>query len=335
MVAAQALRDSGRRVLWLVRSDFADLLKDQGFVDEVIAFDRRQGLGELLLLSWRLAARVDEVYDAHANLRSFWVRHCIRLEWFLRLRWKRWSIDQILVRPKYRWIRLLYLRLGWRSWQLEKRGAVSFLMPLKPWLGKFSDRRPEYSMVLWRSDTAKVPVDFAHWAKSQARGIIALAPSAAWPNKRWPIQYWIQMVQELGRAQPGQSFLVLGGPEDQFARALVEELGPRGYNALGRWTLAESAQALAICKGLIANDTGFLHVADRLQLPHVAIIGPTAFGFTVSPKGRTASLRLDCQPCSKDGRDACRNRENLKCLRDLSPARVVEIAKSIMADHSL
>jgi ADP-heptose:LPS heptosyltransferase len=334
MVAAQALRDSGRRVLWLVRSDFADLLRRQGFVDEVIAFDRRQGLWSLLQLSWQLASRVDEVYDAHANLRSFWVRNCIRLEWICRLRWKRWAITRILVRPKYRWIRLLYLRLGWRSWQLEKRGAVSFLTPLKPWLGPLTNKRPEYAMPMWQAEPAQVPVEFANWVRTQARGVVALAPSAAWPNKRWPLASWIELVKELGRIFPGQSFLVLGGPQDQFAQALVDELGPRAFNSIGRWTLAESAHALSLCRALIANDTGFLHVADRLQLPHVAIIGPTAFGFTVSPRGRTASLRLDCQPCSKDGRDRCRNRETLKCLRDLHAVRVVEIAKSILMEQN-
>ena len=333
MVAARALRDSGRRVLWLVRSDFADLLKDQSLLDEVIVFDRRQGLGELLRLSWQLASRVDEVYDAHANLRSFWVRSTIRLAWLFRRGRADVSQPRILVRPKHRWIRFFNLRMGWRKWRLENKGAVSFLKPLEPWLGHLSQSRKEYSEVLWDPNPAGLPADFASWASRQSRGVIALAPSAAWPNKRWPIPYWIQLTQELARSFPGQSYLVLGGPQDQFAQTLVDAIGPRCFNSIGKWTLTESAQALAACKALVANDTGFLHVADRLQLPHVAIIGPTAFGFTVSPKGKSANLQLECQPCSKDGRDACRNREKLKCLVDLQPQKVAELTSTLLREN--
>jgi len=65
---------------WLVRQDFAGLLMGNPALSEVLAFDRRQTLWQLINLSWQLSARpYTHLYDAHSNLRSAIVLNVFRL----------------------------------------------------------------------------------------------------------------------------------------------------------------------------------------------------------------------------------------------------------------
>ena len=308
---------------WLTRADFADLLRGQDQLDEVIAFDRRSSLGDLIKLAWKLGARFDTVYDAHSNLRSLIVRMTIRARWLLTARFK----NRIYVRSKERNRRFLFFRLRLNSLPSPYKGAESYLWPLFGTVTRTLDE------IAWRP--SKLNATFASWQAASTGPIVALAPSAAWPNKRWPTERWSELTKRLIASRSDLRFALLGGPDDGFLNKIADELGEeRVFNGVGRLTLTESASLLSGCQLLIANDTGLLHVADRLQMPLIAIIGPTAFGYPSGPHAKVAEVprrELSCKPCSKDGRDACRNREKLKCLNEVSVAQVTKLALESLA----
>lgn len=324
---------STAKIDWLVRSDFARLLENQTLIDHVISFDRKFSVFELVQLSWQLALTYDRVYDAHSNLRSFIVRNVIRLRWLLGGALGR----SIIVRPKDRIRRWLFFRLRLLVLPKPFRGAESFLRPLRAWYPdlKFQFETPSWTPATSAPEANRKTIfpEFRTWAKQKPGVVIAFAPSAAWPNKRWPVERWLKLA-ELVMAQNSQSrFLLLGGPEDSFLNEIELKLGPDVvFNAVGKSSLLESASLLSLADGLVANDTGLLHVADRLTLPSVGIIGPTAFGYPSSPFARVAEVELSCKPCSKDGRDKCTNSTSLQCLKLVSPENVANILREALAD---
>lgn len=318
---------------WFVRNDFASLLADQPAINTVISFNRTQSVFELIDTSWRLAPHYDRVYDAHSNLRSLIVRLSIQAYWVTHLTYFKKNVS-VVKRPKDRFRRLLFFKFRMPVLPKPFRGAESFLRPLRGW---YPNLTFAFDFPSWnpRIDISKsealdpVISDFKKWSSEAQGSIIAFAPSAAWPNKRWPVDRWLTFAKHWLTLDPTARFLLLGGPEDTFLNEIPKVLGGnKVYNSVGKSSLVQSAQLLSLVDGLVANDTGLLHVADRLLIPSVAIIGPTAFGYPSSPVAKVAEVELPCKPCSKDGRDRCTNLENLKCLKMITP----EIVAARLAD---
>jgi ADP-heptose:LPS heptosyltransferase len=324
---------------WLVRKDFADLINTQPGIRKVHEFDRRDSIWYLLKLSWVLAPRYTHLYDAHCNLRSAIVRFVFALRWTFM---GRFFPARILVRSKERLRRLLYFKFRLGRFRLRifpepYKGAVSYLIPLSRW---FPARRLEFTHSTWipsSIESGTTRAAFAEWKTKLEGPIIAFAPSAAWPNKRWPVDRWLDLAKLILKHEPKSRFLLLGGPDDHFLADIAKELGPNiGFSAVGRTTLMESASLLSEADALVANDTGLLHVADRLQKPLVGIIGPTAFGYPVGKRSKIAEVpnqELVCKPCSKDGRDRCRNPDRLRCLTLVHPQHVLtQLIKALASD---
>lgn len=337
--------DEVESVNWLVRRDFAPLLENQKSIQSVLPFDRESGLksvSSLIKMAWRVAPQYDRVYDAHSNLRSFVVRNVIRIRWLIeRIKTPMGPSRRILIRSKERIRRFLFFKMRLPTLPFPYRGSESYLWPLREWLQKLEI---DFSKIAWNpplelASQSAVIRNFKTWRLSKSTApLIALAPSAAWPNKRWPVERWLVLVREWLNESPDSVFLLLGGPDDQFLNEIENELGSsRVFNSVAQTTLLESAALLSQADALVANDTGLLHVADRLQIPSVAIIGPTAFGYPSSPVARIAEVSrssLPCKPCSKDGRDACTNSVKLKCLLDVSPSQVIRELKAAFESKS-
>lgn len=337
--------DPSASVDWLVRRDFAHLLENQTSIDRVIEFDRTQSVFQLIQKSWQLANAYDRVYDAHSNLRSLIVRLVMRIFWTTHFFGLKRTVS-IIKRPKDRIRRFLFFKFRLPVLPRPFRGAESFLRPLTKWYPTLAF---QFEQPTWNANVKagfehpndaekvfpeKVLKDFESWSRQGSGDIIAFAPSAAWPNKRWPIDRWKTFAEKWLKANPDARFLLLGGPEDTFLNEISYSLGSeKVFNAVGKSSLLESAKLLSLADALVANDTGLLHVADRLLIPSVAIIGPTAFGYPSSPMAKVAETKLPCKPCSKDGRDACTNIENLKCLKAITPENVATLLTDALSER--
>ncbi|MES2963228.1 MAG: glycosyltransferase family 9 protein [Bdellovibrionota bacterium] len=301
------------RVDWIVRSDLKGLVENHPAIDRVIAFDRREGWRGLLRQAWRLAkSDYTHVYDAHSNVRSFFVRLVFLLAG---------SKASVVVRSKERFQRWRLFRFKKSSMPKPYRSADSFHRPLAKWgLAPVVPSGPQYF------PRTSLPNDVESALLSLPKPYVALAPSAAWEMKRWPIEHWISLMNGL----PHASFLLLGGPEDEFLTELALAVPGRTLNLAGRLSLVQSATLLHSCALTIANDTGMMHVADQMERPTIALIGPTAFGYPSHSKSRALEIELWCKPCSKDGRGRCVNDLYKRCLVDLRPERVIAVAREVL-----
>ncbi len=300
LAAAEALKRSHPQAVihWITRADFLSFLQCFTCLDQVWSFNRKDGIIGLIRLALKLRQEnYDFIYDAHSNVRS-------RILSILLCRWNL----QLMRRSKERIKRLLLFKARVNTFEMPYRGALSYLRPLiqdipdvknAPYL-QVKPQPPELT-----PDTTKT---------------ILLAPSAAWELKKWPTEYWQKLIQILQINLPQYKIALLGGPEDQFSN--LTSIGGV-QNFAGQLSWPQTTYAIKSSALLISGDTGALHIGDALNVPTVAIIGPTAFGHPSRANCQVAEHTLTCRPCTKDGRGQCHNQTFKKCLIEVTPEFVL------------
>lgn len=297
---------------WVTREDYKSLLEDHPNIDQIWLFERKKGLFALLKLAWNLRKQnFTHVYDAHNNLRSFIIYTLTTALKF----------NKKIRRPIYRWRRLLLFRFRINRFQMPFSGQRDLIQPLKPW--GVSEDLPKAPQIFYAPKSEAAALEKV---QSLKRPFISLAPSAAYFLKRWPKEYWKELIQSLPQLQ----FVLLGGPDDQFLKDIVAVAPDRCINLAGQLDYKMNAVIIKNSKCLVSNDTGLMHIAEQLGHPCVALLGPAPFGFPSRPTTEKMELPLSCRPCSKHGQGPCVNPNYHQCLVDIKPQAVAnEIAKWI------
>jgi lipopolysaccharide heptosyltransferase I len=158
--------------------------------------------------------------------------------------------------------------------------------------------------------------------------LLALAPGTQWPSKRWPVEYWLELMRRILSETTANVVLIGAGADAACAAELAAQLGERGrarvLNLAGKTTLPELYALLGMTRVTIAADTAPLHAAGAARCPHlIGLYGPTPTGRT-GPAGspHISLLRavplLHCQPCR---RSQCRYGTN-QCMWEVAPSQV-------------
>jgi heptosyltransferase-2 len=189
--------------------------------------------------------------------------------------------------------------------------------------------------VAWPQPELKIPQAEAEaWRTrnglgSDARPIIALAPGAVGPSKRWPIAAYA----EVARALTAQNFTVwvLGSPnESSLAAEIIRVAGP-AVRDLTSPDLRNAVLALRLARAAISNDSGLLHVAAAMGTPAIGIFGPTS-PWHWAPLNPLAAVietktELSCRPCHKP---TCRFGHH-RCMQDIPPHQVLDALRHSLA----
>lgn len=296
---------------WITRKDMAPLLRHHPAIHRIWEYDRKTGLSGLWTLLKALnEVRFTHIYDAHNNLRSRLV------SWRLRLS----HPCKFIRRSQKRWKRFLLFRLHKNTYELPFSGQRDLLEPLAPWnIAKILPPPPQ--LFVDQNDIAQANILLGEWLN---KPYVALAPSAAYFLKRWPVHHF----KELILSMPDLNFILLGGPEDRFIEDLHKVAPERTLNMAGKASLTVSSALIKECQVLISNDTGLLHVGEQLGKPVIALMGPAPFGFPSRPSTKIMELNLACRPCSKHGQGPCVNKNYHQCLGDITPAQVAQELRS-------
>lgn len=134
---------------------------------------------------------------------------------------------------------------------------------------------------------------------TEARPVLALAPTANFYQKQWPNQNYLALARQLTAPDgvlAGARIAVFGAPgEETQALPVVEGLPAADViNLVGRTTPIEAAAVLSRCALFIGNDSGLMHTAVAVGIPTVALFGigkPAVYG----PWGEK-SLCLESEP---------------------------------------
>ena len=172
------------------------------------------------------------------------------------------------------------------------------------------------------------------WPAADQLPWVLIQPGARWLNKRWPVESFAALVRQMVEAYPGFGFAVLGGDEDRTLGAAVSQAASkRCLDLTGQLSLPEMVEWIRLCRLMVTNDTGPMHVAAALGRPVVGLFGPTEPRRT-GPYGQLQNvlqLDLPCVPCLKS---RCRYFKPLECLRALPPATVFSAVDRLLSRAS-
>lgn len=173
-----------------------------------------------------------------------------------------------------------------------------------------------------------LPVDSAAeaWADgvlpSSSRPAVLINPGAGWGAKRWPVERYASVAQEL--IGHGCRVLVNAGPgEEPLANAIVQQTAGAAIPFAGSLD-----QLIALTRRIslvIAGDTGPLHLACALGRPVVGIYGPT----DPSRNGPFGTpFRVLRSPRSR--RDHTRHKAPEAGLLTIQPQEVMQAAEELL-----
>jgi heptosyltransferase-2 len=181
-------------------------------------------------------------------------------------------------------------------------------------------------------ETAAVRKKFG--LESATGPLLGLNPGAEYgPAKRWPADRFIAAAKQI-QAQTHCVWLLFGGKNDAPLAARIQSAlggGPAIVNLAGRTSLRELMALLKLCRVLLTNDTGPMHVAAALGTPVVVPFGSTSPeltgpGLPGDPRHRLLQSDAPCAPCFL--------REcpiDFRCMHGIAVARV---AASVLSAQS-
>ncbi|HEX3019899.1 MAG TPA: glycosyltransferase family 9 protein [Chitinispirillaceae bacterium] len=157
------------------------------------------------------------------------------------------------------------------------------------------------------------------------RPLIALIPFAAWKNKEWFEERFVNVGQYF--LVKGWDVCILGGPSEmERAAVMAQQIGQRCFSLAGKITLYECGCLLKKCSLALGNDTGLSHLARACGVRTGIIYGPTTRHWGFYPYGNPPFKIFEsswfCRPCHAHGGNNCFF--NKTCLKKISSDDVIK-----------
>ncbi|MCS7315905.1 MAG: lipopolysaccharide heptosyltransferase II [Bryobacterales bacterium] len=321
--AVRALRErcAGAGITVLARSRVAGLFRREPCVDRVL--DYRDGGG---LSSWRARLRLAR------DLRG-------QFDWAILLPG---SLESALV-P---WLAGIPRRTGYdrggRSWLLTEA------VPL-PARGAIPPHQSYYYLDLirraglWEDLPSPLPILLSGIEEARARGralfsamafdgaVVGISPGAQNSRaKQWPPDRFVEAARRLA-VELGAGVAIFGSANERelgwLVSAGLRRAGVRVLNLAGETSLEDFIATAAACAVFLSNDSGAMHVASALDVPTVAVFGPTEW-FATGPVGpRSVIVRepVECSPCML--RDCPTDH---RCMLRVTPERVARAGLDLL-----
>lgn len=316
---ANALKDAGYEVTWLVSERGYQVVKNNPCVDKAILAP---------IYKWRKNRFAIE------NIKEFF-----RMIKDLRAEKYDIAIDSQMMLKSLFWT----LLCGAKRRIVSKRGRELSFLGGNEWLDEVS-YTPDMPIVLNYLQYAKhlgiepkVKVSLPARSEEQIRKVdellsgldkskplVVIAPATTWDNKHWNKDNWKIVVDNLASKC---NIVFTGGPNDS---ELIEYINcGRFLNLAGKTDILELAEVFSRAKVVVSPDSGSAHLARATEKPAIVTI------FTCTPKGILAPYGdpekyialggegLLCQPCFSR---KCKRRKNKNiCTEFPNPKDVVNV----------
>lgn len=197
-----------------------------------------------------------------------------------------------------------------------------------------------------RAEAQKWPV--VQNKKFNDRPLIAIYPGSGdyALSRRWlPVNFAdvaVSLIKEFN------ADIVLVGSKSEYGISEQVQALMRGHSvtiATGQTSLHEAAAILETCDLFIGNDGGLMHLAAALNVPVVAIFGPTnaaawrPYGWQSESEANAvivqANIDLPCRPCLYQGKElghrlGCMARP---CLNTITAKQVISASRQILTKN--
>jgi heptosyltransferase-2 len=161
--------------------------------------------------------------------------------------------------------------------------------------------------------------------KNNIKSFIAVAPGSIWNTKKYPTEYYIDVVNSL---RGKYSIVLIGGKIDvELCNEIKLNCGENVFTIAGMFSIVESVELLRRAKLLITNDSAPTHMGMCADIPTLTLYCSTVTNFGFYPyNGKNAILSfddLDCKPCGIHGFKKC-PLNHFNCGKKLLPNVVIK-----------
>lgn len=302
---------TGAAIDWVVQTPYVDLVKCFEDVSRVIPFPRHHVAAQAgSFLSQLRRERYDLVVDLQGLLKSA-----------IPARLARRAPGAKIIGPSFsrEGARLLYHALAGPT--NKNRHAVDEILDLARYLNL-----PEQEPVF--------PIRVPRVQPPGLRPRLGIIPASRWPTKNWPAENFARVATEWFK-QAGGTICLFGGPEEAGTCAeIAREVGPRPdlINLGGKTSLVELASHLQNMDLVLTVDSGPMHMAAALNIPVLALFGPTDPARTGPYGSGHRALVVDRVPCRPCFSGTCTRNDHV-CMQHLFPSHVAEVALSMLQTH--
>lgn len=179
-----------------------------------------------------------------------------------------------------------------------------------------------YNIELFPDKLEKERVDkFLEHAKEK---LVIVAPGSKWFTKKWPIEYFNEVITRLNERKD-TTVVVVGGREELDFDVIK---GENCIDLRGVTSILELAELIKRAKVLLSNDSSPIHIASAFKdTKIIAIFGPTIEKFGFFPWSKNSEVfqveGLKCRPCSLHGSNSC-PKKHFKCMREIKPEIILQ-----------
>jgi heptosyltransferase-2 len=296
----------------LVRKGNEALLNAHPFIDQVLAWDKKQNkYGNWLQLLFTIRKNQ---FDAVINVQ----RYAATGLWTalsgakMRIGFDKNPLAFLFTN------KIVHQSVGNGLHEIERNHAL--LMPL----GIFPNAKP-----------ALYPSLQDHKAVEgyQAEPYICMAPASVWFTKQFPLHQWIKLLHSIPFDGP---IYLLGGPGDKILNDQILHAVQKNnlVNMAGRLSFLASA---ALQKGAVlnyVNDSAPMHFASAVNAPVAAIYCSTVPAFGYGPLSDTSFIietkqALSCRPCGLHGKKQC-PQQHFNCAETISLEQIYQPLQQVL-----
>ncbi|MGC9329997.1 MAG: glycosyltransferase family 9 protein [Candidatus Hinthialibacter sp.] len=257
-------------IAWLIQDNFSGLIRNLPGLDEIIIFPRQRWRGysswrpiifEGLRLQRRLRLkRFDIVIDVQSNTKSsvlgFLTRSPIRI-----------GHGSIEARELSKWLNNVHIPSP-----AEYKHVIQKNLHLLTSLG-IKEFEPRFSLPVGAAARKRIH----RWLQSHEiipNEYIVLFPFCGRKIKEWPTQNYAELSQKLARREK-KAIVSVGPGEKESAQLLIPPFFQQSVFLGPETELPELIELIRSAKLCVGGDTGPMQIAGALNVPNIALFGPT------------------------------------------------------------
>jgi len=279
------------RVTVLVPNHLVDLWKTFPFVDEIIPFQKKRGIGSVRE-DWRISrlmrkGRFDLAIILPRSFRSAFQTYLAGIP--VRIGYQDEGRSFLLthkIRRKEEFLR--FHRVHYYRKVMEPLGHLETV--------------PSPRLILKEEDRDWAEKQLKELGLLDGSPLIGINPGAAYGlAKCWHPDRFAELGRRLYERWKATTLIFGREEERSMADRILKSLGGRGVDFTGKTSLLQLSALLERCRLLVTNDTGTMHVASAVGTPIVAIFGSTD-SVATGPWGDCHAVvrkEVSCSPCFK------------------------------------
>lgn len=305
------------KITWLVGENCEELLTDNPYIDEIIVWSREQFEKHLRSFEFRKAAMMWKDLQRELSLRTFFAVLDIHGLFLTGMIARMVRSERRIGMSQARELNSLFMRETAES--LGDHITDKYLGVLIPLGINPVDHR--MTVVVPDKDRGFAENLLDNQGVSPSEKYAVLIPGTTWSSKNWPTDFFAQTAQLIAK---DFKIVICGGKaEIALGKEIQEKARVSVVNIVGRTTLLQMAGIIEGAAVVIAGDTGPLHIAAALQVPTVAIFGPTDPKI-YAPLGQGNKVIFSRIPCSFCHKVNC-PKGSANCMSEITPKEVVEM----------